>query len=748
MSFLSAKRASPQSAAIWPSYTGLQLQTSTNALPIPLLWGLNKAAPNIFFYSNFRAIPLLEAQPQGGKGGGLKGGGGGFQIVGWTYTADLMMALCEGPISGVNQVYQGESVYGTPFATRGASYGATGGGGAATVTGGGSGLAAIGVTLFDGATPQATWGYLAASYPTEALAYPGTAYVAAANYGLGQSASIGTLSFEVQGHLYGGGANGLDADPAQVTADLLINPLYGVGFPGANIDATTVYGSGGDASLQTYCKAMGLCFSPFINQIETASSILTRWLQLLVVAPVWSGRVLRFIPYGDEPVTGNGVTYMPNLTPVYALSDDDLVYRAGEDPIKIARVDPYSLPNLLRVEALNRTGVTSGQGLPEYQATPIEARDQAMIEQFGLRTGSTITAHEICDLNVAAVVAQTMLQRGLYVRATYKFALSWEFCLLDPMDVVTLTDANLGLSGALARITEIEEDDGGLLSITAEELVIGVSTPAANPSGATGGASINAGVEADPVNAPLIFEPPPQLTNNAAEIWLGASGGAGGVADPNWGGCYVYASLDNVSYQKITTIQNPLRQGFLTAALPSASGYDTADALSVNLSESAGTLTSATETSALAGQTLCLVDEELLGFATATLSGTYAYNLTGLPRGLYGSLPAAHASGAPFSRLDGAVVQYQLPSNFIGQTIYLKFQSFNVFGGGLQDLSTCVVYSYVPNGGGALGPVTTALLLGQAQDWGAASVAASVFDQFGTATAPVYAAVDLGNVAS
>ncbi|HXY56976.1 MAG TPA: phage tail protein [Methylocystis sp.] len=746
MSFLSAKKASPQSAAIWPSYTGLQLQTAANVLPIPLLWGMNKVAPNIIFYGGFHAVPQFSYTPSsGGKGGVFGGGGGGsWQLSGWTYAADLMMALCEGPVVGINQVYQGQSVYGAQFTTTGASYGGAGAG-QATVSGGGSGLSSIGVTLFDGSTPQPVWGYLSAAYPADALAYPGTAFVAAASFGLGSDASIGTLSFEAQGRFYGSGANGLDADPAQVVADFLVNPLYGVGFPGANIDATTVYGAGNDASLQTYCKAMGLAFSPFLNQTETASSILTRWLQLLVVAPVWSGKVLRFIPYGDEPITGNGATFLPNVSPTFALGDADLVYSAGDDPIKVSRLDPYSLPNLLRVEALNRTGVTSGQGLPEYQATPIEARDQAMIEQFGLRVGSTITAHEICDLNVATVVAQTLLQRGLYVRATYKFALSWEFCLLDPMDVVTLTDANLGLLGALARIVEIEEDDSGLLSITAEELVIGVSTPAANPSGAAGGNSINAGVQAQPVNSPLIFEPPPQLSNNTAEIWLGASGGAGGAADPNWGGAYVYASLDDVSYQKIATIQNPLRQGFLTAPLAAASGYDSADVLAVNLAESAGTLSTSTEAAALAGQTLCLVDGELLGLATATLSSTYNYNLTGLARGMYGTASSAHSIGAPFARLDGAVVQYALPSAFIGVTIYLKFQSFNVFGGGVEPLSNCVVYTYIPSGAGAIGPVATSLLLGQAQDWGLTSTPASVFDQFGAATAPVYASIDLGS---
>ncbi len=743
MSFLAAKKASPQSAAIWPSYTGLQLQTSANTLPIPLVWGMTKVAPNIIFYANFEAHPLLEAQQQGGKGGK---GGGGVQIVGWAYSADLMMAVCEGPIFGVNQVYQDQSVYGLPYLGTGAT-GYGGGTGSGGLSGGSSGLGALGLTLFNGAAPQAVWGYLASAYPTEAINYPGVAYVCAANFGLGESASIGTLNLEVQGVLFGTGANGVDADPAQVVADFLVNPQYGVGFPGAYIDATSLYGSGGDASVQTYCKAMGIAFSPLLNQVETASSVLTRWLQLLTVAAVWSGATLRFIPYADQPVTGNGATFTPNVAPAYALGDADLVYTPGEDPIKISRVDPYTLANLQRIEALNRTGVTSGQGLPEYQATPIEARDQAMIEQFGLRVGSTITAHEICDLNVAAVVAQTILQRGLYVRAQYKFTLSWEFCLLDPMDIVTLTDANLGLANAPVRIVEIEEDEGGLLTITAEDFTIGVSTPASNPTGASGGYSINAGVPADPVNAPLIFEPPPQLTNNVAEIWLGASGGSGGVNDPNWGGCAVWASLDNVAFQRIATIDNPLRQGFLTAPLASAVGYDTVDALSVNLAESAGALSSSTQISALAGQTLCLVDGELLGFATATLTGANAYNLTGLPRGLYGTQAAAHSTGAPFARLDGAIAQYPLPANFVGETIYLKFQSFNVFGGGLQDLSTCAVYAYVPNGGGAIGPVATSLLLGQAQDWGAASAQASIFDDFGTATGPAYADIDLGSTA-
>src|SRR5208337_2581888 len=113
----------------------------------------------------------------------------------------------------------------------------------------------------------------------------------------------------------------------------------------------------------------------------------------------------------------------------------------------------------------------------QYSATPVEARDQGQIEIFGPRVGTVIQGHEICDeLRIGPLVAQTILQRELYVRAKFTFKLSWEYCLLDPMDVVTLTDANLGLSNYPVRIITIEEDAKGLMSVTAEELVSGVST--------------------------------------------------------------------------------------------------------------------------------------------------------------------------------------------------------------------------------------------------------------------------------
>src|SRR5260370_38896484 len=104
-----------------PDYTALELQTSTSILPIPIVWGRNKIAGNLIWYQNFRA----SAQRGGGKGGGGKGGSRGGQVTGYTYSADLIIALCEGPIPGIGVVRQDQSIGTYPHLGYGLLVGAT-----------------------------------------------------------------------------------------------------------------------------------------------------------------------------------------------------------------------------------------------------------------------------------------------------------------------------------------------------------------------------------------------------------------------------------------------------------------------------------------------------------------------------------------------------------------------------------------------------------------------------------------------
>ncbi|MGH6798685.1 MAG: phage tail baseplate protein, partial [Roseiarcus sp.] len=234
------------------------------------------------------------------------------------------------------------------------------------------------------------------------------------------------------------------------------------------------------------------------------------------------------------------------------------------------------------------------------------------------------------------------------------------------------------------------------------------------------------------------------LTGGVAQIWVGASGiDAGGQSQ--WGGANVYVSLDNVTYAQVAVLTGPLRQGFLTASLPAAAGWDAVDTLAVNLSESGGTLAGTSQAAAQQGATLSIADSEFLAYENATLVSGNAYNLTGLARGQGGSSPAAHSTGAPFARVDGAVVRYTLPANFAGQTIFFKFQSFNVFGGGLEDLSTCAVYTFTPPAA-ATNPIFTQLATGFALDLGQVTAAPTLADDFGSVAVSAGASLDLGAV--
>jgi hypothetical protein len=342
---------------------------------------------------------------------------------------------------------------------------------------------------------------------------------------------------------------------------------------------------------------------------------------------------------------------------------------------------------------------------------------------------------------------QLILQRGLYIRNTFVFKLSMEFCLLDPMDLVTLTDPALGLNKTVVRIVDIEEDSDGAMTVTAEEFPQGVATAALYPTQGKSNGVPDSSVAPQPVNTPLILEPPPGLTGNVAQLWLGASSQNG---DPNWGGCVVWASLDGNSYAQIARIGSPARQGAVLSPLPAflETNPDTSDTLAVDLTESGGALSSTSSASAAAGVTLCYVDGEYVSYTTATLTAANTYALSGLYRGLAGTSTSAHASGATFCLLDSAILQYDVTASQIGRTIYLKFQSFNIFGSGVQDLSTCAAYPYTIQGTGTIGAVAAALAVGASMDYGLVNHAVAETDDFGSVSSPVTVMIDLGTTTS
>ena len=87
---------------------------------------------------------------------------------------------------------------------------------------------------------------------------------------------------------------------------------------------------------------------------------------------------LKFVPYGDVPARANGVTYTPDLTPIYDLTDDDFIAASDEDPIKVTRSSNADAFNHVRVKFYNRD--------IGYSEDIAEAKDQANIDLYGLRS--------------------------------------------------------------------------------------------------------------------------------------------------------------------------------------------------------------------------------------------------------------------------------------------------------------------------------------------------------------------------
>jgi hypothetical protein len=354
-----------------------------------------------------------------------------------------------------------------------------------------------------------------------------------------------------------------------------------------------------------------------------------------------------------------------------------------------SRADTF---NAIKIEFVNRAN--------SYNVEVAEDKDDAGIAVYGLKAQSPRQAHAITDAAVAKKVANIKRLRSVYIDGgnSYRFTLGWQYALLEPMDLVTITDSNLGLNKHPVRITAIKENESGELDFEAEDFPWGTATPTAYPY--TGGGGFAPNQQADPgsINTPIIFEPNNRLTGGPAtgyEIWMAVSG-----ASPNWGGCHVWISTDGSTYQRIGTIHGGARMGVLTAELASGADPDTTNTLSVDLTESFGTLSSGTQADADNGRTACVIYDgsgnyEVVAYETMNLTAQYKYTSnTYLRRGVFQTGIAAHANGALFARLDDAIFDYEYDPTLIGQTIYFKFTSFNKFELMEQSLANVAAYSY------------------------------------------------------
>ena len=482
--------------------------------------------------------------------------------------------------------------------------------------------------------------------------------------------------------------------------------VFNTGNVGANITIRYVW-LNNLLAYKTWTWASGLLMSPvYDNQTQTAQ-ILDNIAKLTYSEWVWSSGVLTLVPRGESNLTptiypndGNSYVYTAPVTPLFNLTDDDFMPNdfptgtsggsSNNDPLIVTRSAQSDQINNIKLEFLDRSN--------QYAPSISEVTDQAQVDRFGRRASASRTAHEFCDTGRANTSAQLQLQLQ-YIRNTYSFRLDPRWSILDPMDIVTVQDVYVTNGARVSvRITEITENNDGTLSFVAEEYPAGTGTTATYELDFMKGAQSNFNDDPGAVNAPIIFAPPVYITGGGLEIWVAASGQNMSI----WGGYNVYVSYDGGStYDPVTTLTGASRMGITTADFPVGSDPDTVNTFAVDMTESQATINSAPQASADADQSLWYVGGtngiEYIDYTNATLTSQYHYSMgTYLRRGRFFSPIVDHPSGSSVVRLgtQDSIARIPYNKNQVGQTITIKLQSFNVYGGGLQSLSSVEITPY------------------------------------------------------
>ena len=626
---------------------GVNLQTSSYGGVLSLLYGTTRAPANMVDYDDFTTNSSTQRM-----------GKGGSKSTTYSYTVGAILAICEGPITGLNRVWcDGSENF--------ASY--------------------YSLTVLNGSRPQTPWSIWTSLHPAKAIGYAGMALACNDSFNLGDTGTMSQWAFEVKGLLatepdtnslitvglgtgsqtaffildlngnqitdsttppwsgyisptfYVNGAqvftgftiaknvNGAyqiqfstppvlnaviawsmtqsvmnDAMPSNILVDFLTNGQHGVGWNSARISslitgcpfsssasARVAWMNANPASWQTYCTAMGFAVSPLFDSQKAAAEHIRDLLTATNSEAVWSAgptsMQLNVIPFGDTPVSGSGVAYVPPTAPLYSLGYDDFMgvvdedgQPTGDDPVAVSRKDPADIYNIIPVEWWDR--------MAAYNASTVQDSEPVDVAQRGPRVGSSVTLHMITRRAHALALSRILAQQSVYLRNQYTFKVGWKYILLEPMDLVALTDPKLGISNLIVRILSVDFpqkiDEAEGITIVAEAWPFGVGTPTVYVSGATSSPSLSQQIPPGNVLETVIFNVPALATETGnPEVIVAACGGQ------YWGGCEVWLSYDNTTYSQIGVIQGQCRCGTLTGTLASTStGYpaqDTASSLQI-----------------------------------------------------------------------------------------------------------------------------------------------------------------------
>ena len=557
-----------------------------------------------------------------------KGGGSKHTEITYTYTVAAAIGLCEGPIKGIGKVWRDKEVYQYPNEK-------------------------IELTLFKGDYGQTPWPYMLSKHPDKALPYSGLAYMAGV-VDLGDRGSLPQYNFEIQGKLLETG-DGVDVNPA----DYIVHVLQSVGAD-VVID--------GIDNFRAYCKAADILISTPPNQKSAkAQQVINDIAEITNSLVFWSTDRLKIVPLADKPIGD----WTPANQIQYDLTADDFIAGSDGQLILYKRKDSSEAYNEATVEFINRAN--------SYEKETVSFEVVADVQRNGLKPASKKTAHYLYTKARAQYYAEQLAMKRLYAKTQYTFRLDWAFCALEVGDLVTLTDKSCQLDHQIVVITSVNEAADGQLELTAEGKPAGTYAPAKYNVHENERPFVDYNQEAPSVNDVAIFQTVGDVGGN--QIFVGVNAPSG------WGGCSVWLSDNDQTYQRIGNISQQARMGRTKYGFAQNGNF-------CNVVINQGVLKSGTHIDAERGNTLCWVNGEALSYENVEVHPNNWYTLQGLVRGQYGTNAINHNADERFVRVDEALFRYPYRKEDIGKTIYLKFTSMNLFGSNEQGLDEVQSYQY------------------------------------------------------
>lgn len=557
-----------------------------------------------------------------------KGGGSKHTEITYTYTVAAAIGLCEGPIKGIGKVWRDKEVYQYPNEK-------------------------IELTLFKGDYGQTPWPYMLSKHPDKALPYSGLAYMAGV-VDLGDRGSLPQYNFEIQGKLLETG-DGVDVNPA----DYIVHVLQSVGAD-VVID--------GIDNFRAYCKAADILISTPPNQKSAkAQQVINDIAEITNSLVFWSTDRLKIVPLADKPIGD----WTPANQIQYDLTADDFIAGSDGQLILYKRKDSSEAYNEATVEFINRAN--------SYEKETVSFEVVADVQRNGLKPASKKSAHYLYTKARAQYYAEQLAMKRLYAKTQYTFRLDWAFCALEVGDLVTLTDKSCQLDHQIVVITSVNEAADGQLELTAEGKPAGTYAPAKYNVHENERPFVDYNQEAPSVNDVAIFQTVGDVGGN--QIFVGVNAPSG------WGGCSVWLSDNDQTYQRIGNISQQARMGRTKYGFAQNGNF-------CNVTINQGVLKSGTHIDAERGNTLCWVNGEALSYEDVEVHPNNWFTLRGLVRGQYGTSAINHNADERFVRVDEALFRYPYRKEDIGKTIYLKFTSMNLFGSNEQGLDEVQSYQY------------------------------------------------------